>query len=297
MLGEPALVASHHRRDPQRVALLAQQGVAAISGAVAPDGPLLGEVDDVFDVVAWPGDVLDAGRQGHADGVQRGHEVRLEFLHGLHHLGAHPCHDLHGNRDIGRVRDLDPELRVRGVHVPHAEGDDIHGPSHHAAVVQLGHDGLHLLGVHPVVGGAGIVLVHRTDECGVLDAGDVVRIGARIDGAWLLARIQPDDRTGLDEPFYKTLVFLIGAVEEVNRAGPGQRGDLLHPGGDAREVRDSPCDRNGGGQSVLGQVRHGTPCRRHFDGRPGGGWVLQWESCPVHSAEPNARSSRCGLFP
>src|ERR1700761_6900739 len=36
VLGEPALVAGHHRGDAQRVALLAEQGVAAVAGAEGP---------------------------------------------------------------------------------------------------------------------------------------------------------------------------------------------------------------------------------------------------------------------
>ena len=44
VLGEPALVVGHRRGDPQRVALLAQQRVAAVAGAVAPDLAGLGEV-------------------------------------------------------------------------------------------------------------------------------------------------------------------------------------------------------------------------------------------------------------
>ena len=111
MLGQPALIASQHGGDPQGITLLAQQGVAAVAGAIAPDGSFLGEVDDVLDVIAGPRHVLDPGRQGHSDGVERGHEVRVCALHGLHHVSAHPGHDLHGDRHVGRVGDLDTEFR------------------------------------------------------------------------------------------------------------------------------------------------------------------------------------------
>ena len=46
VLGEPALVARHRRRDAQREALLAEKRVAPVPRADAPDRPLLGEVDD-----------------------------------------------------------------------------------------------------------------------------------------------------------------------------------------------------------------------------------------------------------
>ena len=77
MLGKPALVAGHHRGDAQGVALLAQQGVAAVAGAVGPDGALLGEVHDPLVLVARPGDVRLARLQRGAHGVQGGDEERV----------------------------------------------------------------------------------------------------------------------------------------------------------------------------------------------------------------------------
>ena len=76
VLGQPALVAGHHRGDPQRVALLAQQRVAAVAGAEGPDHPLLGELGDVLRVAARPRHVLLAGLERRADRVQARHEVR-----------------------------------------------------------------------------------------------------------------------------------------------------------------------------------------------------------------------------
>ena len=74
MLGQPALVAGHHAGDAQRVALLAEQRVAAVPGAEGPDRALLGELHDVLGVVARPRDVGLAVLERHADGVQRRHE-------------------------------------------------------------------------------------------------------------------------------------------------------------------------------------------------------------------------------
>ena len=66
VLGQPALVAGHHRGDPQREALLAEQRVAAVARAEGPDLAGLGEVDDVLVVgVARPRHVLRAvGQRG-----------------------------------------------------------------------------------------------------------------------------------------------------------------------------------------------------------------------------------------
>ena len=46
VLGEPAFLPRLGGGDAQRVALLAEQRVAAVAGPDAPDQPLLGEVQD-----------------------------------------------------------------------------------------------------------------------------------------------------------------------------------------------------------------------------------------------------------
>ena len=66
VLGQPALVAGHHAGDPQRVALLAQQRVAAVPGTERPDLPRLRELGDVLGLVAGPGHVLLARLQRRA---------------------------------------------------------------------------------------------------------------------------------------------------------------------------------------------------------------------------------------
>ncbi|CAB4801548.1 unannotated protein [freshwater metagenome] len=57
MLGQPALVASHDRSDTQREALLAQQGVSAVAGAVRPNLASFREVNDVLGVAAGPSNI------------------------------------------------------------------------------------------------------------------------------------------------------------------------------------------------------------------------------------------------
>ena len=81
MLGQPALVAGHHRGDAQRVALLAQQRVAAVARAVGPDLPGLREVRDVLGLVARPRHVrlarLPAARRPSA---RRGRRSRVSSI-------------------------------------------------------------------------------------------------------------------------------------------------------------------------------------------------------------------------
>jgi hypothetical protein len=61
VLGHPALVARNVGGDAQGEALFAQQRIAAIAGAVAPDLARFREVDDVLLFVAGPSNVFLAG--------------------------------------------------------------------------------------------------------------------------------------------------------------------------------------------------------------------------------------------
>ena len=82
MLGEPAVVTSHHRRDAQGEALLAEQRVAAVAGAVRPDLAGLGEVDDVLVLgVARPRHVGLAGLERRTHRVQARHELAVSAEH------------------------------------------------------------------------------------------------------------------------------------------------------------------------------------------------------------------------
>ena len=101
VLGHPALVARDVAGDAQSKALLAQQGVAAVTRAIRPDLAALGKMDDVFCFVAGPGNVLLAGFERHADGVHAGHNA----FHILVDLGEDRCadagHDAHLRNNVG----------------------------------------------------------------------------------------------------------------------------------------------------------------------------------------------------
>ena len=58
VLSHPAFFLSHDRSDAQRVALLRQDGVAAVAGTVGPDFLGLWELGDVLGVIAWPRHIL-----------------------------------------------------------------------------------------------------------------------------------------------------------------------------------------------------------------------------------------------
>ncbi len=65
-------VAGHGRGDPQRQALLAEQRVAAVTGAKRPDLTCLREMNDVLGRAARPRHILSPRRQRLADRVHAG---------------------------------------------------------------------------------------------------------------------------------------------------------------------------------------------------------------------------------
>ena len=174
VLGEPALVVGHGRRYPQRVALLAQQRVAAVAGPVAPDLPGLREVRDVLGLAARPRHVGLAGLQWRADRVQRLDEESVVAEFGQRGL-THPGHGAHGHHDVLRIGDLHSEFGVLCTEWAHAERHDVHGAAAHTTPVQLGHGGAHLGGSHPVIGRAGVDLALGTDERTRFNPGDIRR--------------------------------------------------------------------------------------------------------------------------
>ena len=137
MLGEPALVVGDGRRDAQRVALLAQQRVAAVAGAVAPDLAGLGEVRDVLGLVARPRrrrpGPRRAGRRP-SGGTSRSRRRR-------------PSNSGSTSAPMRVMIFIDattysesvistPSIGVLGVERAHAERDDVHRAAAHAAAVR-----------------------------------------------------------------------------------------------------------------------------------------------------------------
>ena len=236
VLREPALVAGDRRRDPQRVALLPEQRVAAVAGAVRPDLAGLREVDDVLRRrVAGPRHVGLAGRERRPDRVQARHVVARR-PDGVERRGAHPGHDLHVDDDVGRVRDLDAQAADRRPDGPHRERDHVHGPAPHGAAEEVGERRPHLVGVAPVVGRARVRRVAGADERAVLDPRDVAGIRTGQEAVRPKGRIEPSERAGLDERVAERLVLGLGAVAPVDRVGGGERRDLVDPAGQGRDV-------------------------------------------------------------
>ena len=229
VLGEPALVVGHRRGDPQRVALLAEQRVAAVAGAVAPDLAGLREVADVLGVVARPRHIFLAGLQRGADGVQRLDEEAV-VAHLVQRGLAHPGHRPHRHDDVFGVGDLDTEFGIFGAERAHAERHHIHGASAHGAAVQIGHDAAHLGRVHPVVGGTGVDFALCTDIGARFHARHVGWVRQRQVGVRLLLVVEPLKGARRLELLAQPGVLLVGAVGEHHPIGLRELCDLLDPG-------------------------------------------------------------------
>ena len=160
MLRHPALLVAQERRDTQCKALLAQQHVPAVAGVHAHNSIVLREMDNI--------PVLRVN-------VRLGVETLDKIVaHLLGHSRAHPGHDAHVQHHIDGVGQLNAVLGKGRSHHAHGIGNDIHGPALHSPGVQLLQLCVHLLGLHPVVGGTGIFLIPAADERAVLHSRHVV---------------------------------------------------------------------------------------------------------------------------
>ncbi len=188
-------------------------------------------------------------------------------------VAPHASHDPHARRHVGRVGQLDAEHRPLRLEVTHDERDHVHRAALHAALVEATHEGLHLLGVHPVVGGPRILLVERADVGAVLDPRDIDRVGGGVEGVRLDVGVEAGERAGRHEGVGELGPLLVGPGAPVDAGGLAQLGDL----GD--EVDDALV---GGGEVVRRRV-----------GSPGG--FLGGRHClvPLACCQPEiGRSSR-----
>ena len=181
VLGHPAFVARDVRGDAQREALLAEQRVAAVAGAVRPDLARLREMNDVLFLIAGPRHVLLPGleRRAHACAC-RGRRASSSLSISSKDRQADARHDAHVHHDVGRIGQLHADLRHGRTDRAHAERQHVHGAAAHGAVEQPLELPAHLERVHPVVGGAGGVFRKRADEGAVLDARHIAGVGARV---------------------------------------------------------------------------------------------------------------------
>ena len=267
MLGHPALVAGHRRGDAQRVALLAEQGVAAVARAVAPDRAVSGKWAMYLVSLhghatsAWPS--VERG----ADRVQALDEAGVRAPRWRRSTGV-PMRAmiLHRDDDVGGVGDLDAEHRHVGLDVAHDERDDVHRATGHAAPVEVGHQA-------PSSRPATIQLFVKpasfsslgADEGAVLDARDVARVGGRVEASSASCRVEPGEGAGRRRAASVSRSHSSSepSTQWIASRG-GQRGDLVDPGLQACVTRARRVLRlrgHGGPSAGLAQlVGHPRAC-------------------------------------
>ena len=217
VLSHPALVTSEARGDAQGEALLAQKHVSAVAGVYGHNEVLLGEVDNValFGVQVRLGvEALD--------------EVGA-VAKGVVYVKTYAGHDRHGNHNVDGVGELNAVFGKGGADDGHGVRDDIHGAALHGAVVNAVEHRLHLFGVHPVVGGAGVLLALTADEGAVLNARHVVDGGAVVDTAGKLLVVELYKLAGLVGLLAEGLKLLLGAVDPDDFVGLGEGCHLIYP--------------------------------------------------------------------
>ncbi len=217
MLGEPALLAGLPGAKAEGMALLAEQGIATVPRADAPDELLLGEVQDEAVV----------GRQI-AEGVQAGDEV-VVAAHVLYRHLSHASHQVHARDDVGAVRDHDAHAGQRRAGRTHEIRDDVHGAAAHGAGEVAASPRLGIGGRHPVIGGPRVVLCPRADVGQLLGARHVGRMAAVQVTAGIGRLVQFEQRAvpqhQLDEP----VVLRLRAVAPHRPFRTGEAGGIIHP--------------------------------------------------------------------
>ena len=232
MLGHPALVAAEVGRDAQREALLAQQHVSAVAGVDRPDGVVLGEVADVSVVLIH-----------RRAGMQALDEVAVG-AHRVEHGGAHAGHDQHVEHDVDRVGQLNAVLGERAADNAHRVGDDVHRLAGVGVAEERGELVVALLRGHPVVRGAGVLLLRGADEGAVLYTRDVIDGGSVQIAARQLLLIELEKlagRAGLGSERFR---LLVGPVDENDLGRIRERDHFVEPRVEF---------------GVLREIRHGVP--------------------------------------
>ena len=247
VLGQPALVAAHRAGNAQREALLAQQRVAAVAGAEAPDLARLRKVNDVLGGIARPGHVLLASGQRLAHRMHAGHEVAV-FAEHVVHGPAHTRHQPHVDRHVRAVGQLHADVRDVRTQRTHRERHHVHRATAHAAGKQAAQRATHLRRVHPVVGRTGLLARGRADEGAILDARHVRRIGPGQVGVRALLRVEPLERTRRHHLGAQTVVLRLGAVAPDHARRLRQARDLADPG--QQPLVPDPRGRGKVGRSV-----------------------------------------------
>ena len=171
VLGQPAFALAQIAGDAQCEALLAEQHVAAVAGAHAPDGVVLREMQNEAALDVQVGLAVQAARE-FAAGAQL-----------LQHRRTDVRHDAHIEHDVNAVRQFHADLAERRTDRPHGEGDHVHGAPLHGALEDLPGTAIAFFRRHPVIRRARVFAQCGADEGEIFRARDIVDGRAMIDAA------------------------------------------------------------------------------------------------------------------
>ncbi len=180
--------------------------------------------------IAWPGDILRRGCERRSHRVEAFHKGAGFFdfpIHGRAQAGHGP----HVGHDVGAVGNLDTVLGDRRADRAHAEGNDIHRPTAHASCEEFFQADFHLFRCLPVVGGTGVFLRVRADECALFHAGDIARVAADKQRIWPFLCVQPHAGARGHDRLAHGEVLGFRAIAPVDGIGAGEGSDFLHPAG------------------------------------------------------------------
>ena len=127
VFGEPSLAPGDARSDAQGEALFSQQWIPAVAAAIWNYFAGLWTLNN--NSTLWIARPIVAQRpvqwQWSTNRVQAPYEVAIAQR--FHYVLTHPCHNAHRRHHVGRVGNLDANLRHRRANRSHAERDHIHG--------------------------------------------------------------------------------------------------------------------------------------------------------------------------
>ena len=227
VLGEPAFRPCLPRGDTQRVALLAEQRIAAVARTVRLDREFLGKMHDEAPVRIELADRMQALHEGVCPLAESG-ALGAFALEARKRSVAHARHDAHICDDVRTVGDLDTAARERRIDRAHAIGHDIQRAALHATGERI-HLRMRVGRRKPVIVRAGIVLVLRADESQMLDPRHIGRMGAVQITVRMCARIEFDQIAAVEHQLDQRIVLRFTAVAPVDLVGLGEARGRFYP--------------------------------------------------------------------
>ncbi len=157
------------------------------------------------------------------------HDALDVLIDDLEYIHADPRHDPHIHDHVSGIGQLHSDLRHRRINRAHAERQDIHRASAHAAVEQSLQSAPHHVWIFPVIRRTGIVLGKRTYKGAVLYAGNIALIRARVVAIRPQLLVQPDKCALVHQLLAECLVLLFRAVDPMNVIRLGEFRHLFNP--------------------------------------------------------------------